>query len=51
MRVFAIWESDTGVKSNVFFVIDFTRLILFAENPWLKKFPHDIKNIDMSVNC
>ena len=37
MRVFSIWESDTGMKNNVFFVIGFTRLILFAENPWLKK--------------
>ena len=43
MRVFAIWESDTSMKSNVFFVMDFTSLILFAENLWLKKLTHDTK--------
>ena len=37
MKVFAIWESDTCMKSNVFFIIGFTRLILFPENPWLRK--------------
>ena len=37
MRVFAVWESDMGEKSNVFFIIAFTQLILFAENPYIKK--------------
>ena len=31
MKIFAIWESDIGMKTNVFFVIGFTRFILFAK--------------------
>ena len=48
MQEFAIWKSDTGMKSNAFFVIGFTRLILFAENPWLRKLNTWYKNIDIS---
>ena len=34
-----------GMKSIIFFVIDFIRLILFAENPRIRKLAHDTRTL------